>query len=592
MKGVKQSVALLRKVWQQVFIFEIVYKLLTNFVVIPALRFAFNALTATTKSSYLTESNLTNAFSPIFIIGCIVIVIFSTVYFLLEIGVLLSILKSAYFDEETTLFFHIKRTFIRIKDVFRPKNLWLIPFSMILVPITNMFLASSFIPNIAIPDVVFNTLVNDVASACITLFVMFALIVLSMFLMFTYNPFFIEGKNANESAKISFRLVKSRKWKLFKSLFPMSIILTLVFWANMTVSFIIKLLILNNTTNGDLYYLFVALFLCLQWLFSMLISIFSIGVSYCKITNLFYKFKQEEGMEIPAKAEIKAPDKKKKSYAKRIITYCILIFIVLSTASNKVYLQNNDSVKNEQISKITVTSLSVDNFTTPKDTLQSFELCVNSGADCIKTPVWLTKDGKPVALSNDNVKELTGVDKSVRDLTFDEIKKLDVVDDLDSDEKYEIASLEELINLCEGKTKLNIEIKTEDAVQKAVDEIRKYDVENDCVISSFSYPVLQEVRKTAPNIKIGCEMSIAQGDIYSLDVDFFEIESGFINSNMISKIHNSGKKISIRTIDDEESLLKIIDTGVDNIVTNEPERIKEILSRDNNWIRSVMDRAA
>ncbi|MGN0491973.1 glycerophosphoryl diester phosphodiesterase membrane domain-containing protein [Ruminococcus sp.] len=592
MKGVKQSVALLRKAWQQVFIFEIVYKLLANFLVIPALRFAFNALTATTKSSYLSESNLTNAFSPIFIIGCIVIVIFSTVYFLLEIGVLLSILKSTYFDEETALFFHIKRTFFRIKDVFKPKNLWMIPFSMILVPITNMFLASSFIPNIAIPDVVFNTLVNDVVSACITLFVMFILILLSMFLMFTYNPFFIEGKTANESAKISFRLVKRRKWKLFKSLFPMSIILTLVFWTNMTVSFIIKLLILNNTANSDLYYLFVALFLCLQWLFSMLISIFSIGVSYCKITNLFYKFKQEEGMEIPEKAEIKATDQKKKSYAKRIIIYCILIFIVLFTASNKVYLQSNDAVKNEQISKITVTSLCIDTFTTPKDTLQSFELCIDSGADCIKTPVWLTKDGNLVALSNGNLKALTGVDKSVKDLTLDEIKKLEIVDDFDTDEKYEIASLEELINLCKGKTKLNIEIKSENAVQKTVDEIKKCGFESDCVISSFSYPVLQEVRKLAPNIKIGYEMSIAEGDIYSLDADFFEIESGYVNSNMISKIHDSGKEISIRTIDDEESLLKIIDSGVDNIVTNEPERMKELLSRDNNWIRSVMDRAA
>ena len=87
-------------------------------------------------------------------------------------------------------------------------------------------------------------------------------------------------------------------------------------------------------------------------------------------------------------------------------------------------------------------------------------------------------------------------------------------------------------------------------------------------------------------------MSIAQGDIYSLDVDFFEIESSYVSSNMISKIHDSGKEISIRTIDDEESMLKIIDTGVDNIVTNEPEMIKEMLSRDNNWIRSVMDRAA
>lgn len=112
MKGVKQSVALLKKAWQQVFIFEIVYKLLTNFAVIPALKFVFNALTATTKSAYLTESNLTNAFSPIFIIGSIAIIIFSTVYFLLEIGVLLSILKSAYFDEETTLFSHIIRTFL------------------------------------------------------------------------------------------------------------------------------------------------------------------------------------------------------------------------------------------------------------------------------------------------------------------------------------------------------------------------------------------------------------------------------------------------------------------------------------------------
>lgn len=463
---------------------------------------------------------------------------------------------------------------------------------MILVPITNMFLASSFIPNIAIPDVVFNALVNDALSACITLVVMFVLILLSMFLMFTYNPFFIESRTANESAKISFRLVKRRKWKLFKSLFPMSIILTLVFWANMTVSFIVKLLILNNTANSDLYYLFVALFLCLQWLFSMLISIFSIGVAYCKITNLFYKFKQEEGMEIPQKAEIKTPVQKKKSTVNRKIIYCLIIFIVLSTASNKIYLQNNDAVKNEQISKITVTSTCVENLTTPKDTLQSFELSVASGADYIKTPIQLTKDGKLIALSNSNLKTLTGVNKSVSDLTLDEIKKLDVLDDFDSDEKYKIASLEEVIKLCKGKSKLNIEIKSENEVQKVVDEVRKCDFENNCVISSFSYSVLQKVRKLAPNIKIGCEMSIAQGNIYSLDVDFFEIESGYVSSNMISKIHESGKEISVRTIDDEEALLKIIDTGIDNIVTNEPERMKDLLSRENNWIRSVMDRAA
>lgn len=48
----------------------------------------------------------------------------------------------------------------------------------------------------------------------------------------------------------------------------------------------------------------------------------------------------------------------------------------------------------------------------------------------------------------------------------------------------------------------------------------------------------------------------------------------------------------MKGINQSATLLKIIYSGVDNIVTNEPERMKEMLSRENNWIHSVMDRAS
>ena len=56
-----------------------------------------------------------------------------------------------------------------------------------------------------------------------------------------------------------------------------------------------------------------------------------------------------------------------------------------------------------------------------------------------------------------------------------------------------------------------------------------------------------------------------------------------VNEKLIKFIHDQDKKIHVWTVDDQDEMQRLIDLGVDGIMTDRPSLLKEILIKNNLW---------
>ena len=76
-------------------------------------------------------------------------------------------------------------------------------------------------------------------------------------------------------------------------------------------------------------------------------------------------------------------------------------------------------------------------------------------------------------------------------------------------------------------------------------------------------------------------MSFAYGDITKLEAaDHFSIEASSITENLVNKIHQENKQIYAWTINSEETMQKMIDLKVDNIITDNITLAKKVIEKN------------
>ena len=111
--------------------------------------------------------------------------------------------------------------------------------------------------------------------------------------------------------------------------------------------------------------------------------------------------------------------------------------------------------------------------------------------------------------------------------------------------------------------------------------IHAYDYGSDCVVTSQSYETLCKVKELDPDITTGYILALGVGTYYDLPAaDFFSVESTFITAGMVQQIHLRGKTISAWTINRQQDAEKLLQLGVDDLITDKPEIIAPLLARD------------
>jgi len=380
---------------------------------------------------------------------------------------------------------------------------------------------------------------------------------------------------------------------VFKHFFPIAI-----FWIfqNLLYAFIMILiyvvyslliiagvLILNRADIGTAVYLST-----LQILSNGMIWV--IVFLYIPLTTLF--------IHTVYKSYVPKVERKKvilKSYSKynRVIEYVyrgIFVVCLIITCSFIVRaIKNNPFEKLGIVSAPKITAHRGASITAPENTMSAFTNAIDDVADYIELDVKETKDGVVIVIHDASLKRTTGVNKNVWEVDYDYIKTLDAGSWFSEEYAGEpIPTLEEVIIATKGKIKLNIEIKPTGHDQKleesVVELIEKYDLVDECVVSSMKYSVIKKVKNLNPKIKTGYIMKSAYGRFYEMKyADFFSVNYSFVTKSIVDKVHNNGKEIHVWTVNGTNNMKELAKMNVDNIITDSPVTCREtVYSRYTN----------
>ena len=216
----------------------------------------------------------------------------------------------------------------------------------------------------------------------------------------------------------------------------------------------------------------------------------------------------------------------------------------------------------------------------PENTFASFYLGWQMGANGIETDVQCTKDGVLVLYHDDTMQRLTGINKRISDFTYDELSKIDVGSHKGPQFAGErIPSLEEFVHHFSGKgLHLAMELKQAGIEKEVVEILRpKWQLEH-LIITSFLWDPLIEIRKLAPEIRIGFLCRSEDQDLLEnmKKAGFYQYcpDGRIVSDEAIDRFRSAGFSIRPWGIRDENIMKRMITLGVDGMTVNFPDKLQ------------------
>lgn len=242
----------------------------------------------------------------------------------------------------------------------------------------------------------------------------------------------------------------------------------------------------------------------------------------------------------------------------------------------------------------------------PENTLPAFRHAIEAGADVIELDVVVTKDNVPVVAHdlelNPRICQGPTGSRVIRELTLAEVRRFDCgAQPLREFPKQQarpgtgIPTLDEALALKdEGAFWFNIETKInprrpelsvspEAFARLVVDAVRRHRLERRVIVQSFDFRTLHAVKKLAPELRLAALFS-------EKDRDFVAVarEAGarivaplhtLVTPEKVAAAHDAGLEVVPWTANEPADWDRLIEAGVDAIITDDPEALIEHLER-------------
>jgi glycerophosphoryl diester phosphodiesterase len=129
----------------------------------------------------------------------------------------------------------------------------------------------------------------------------------------------------------------------------------------------------------------------------------------------------------------------------------------------------------------------------PENTTAAFLQAIAAGAHYVETDVHATSDDVAVVSHDPDLSRVAGRDVSVRDLTLDEIRLVQL------EGGYEMPTLEEALAAF-PETRFNIDVKVAEAVGPTIDAVRRARAEHRVLLTSFDQRIRRRVLAGLPGV--------------------------------------------------------------------------------------------
>jgi glycerophosphoryl diester phosphodiesterase len=222
----------------------------------------------------------------------------------------------------------------------------------------------------------------------------------------------------------------------------------------------------------------------------------------------------------------------------------------------------------------------------PENTMPAFEYAVGLGYRYVETDVQVTADGVLVAFHDNDLRRTCGRIGRISDLPWSEVQTARV------DGRAPIPLLEDMLGTW-PELRVNIDCKTDRAVDALVAALRRTDALSRVALGAFSDARLRRLRKELGD---GVCTSLGPGGVAALKYGTLRttkamaaqvpVKQGPLtvtDQKFVDRAHRLGLAVHVWTIDEPAEMHRLLDLGVDGIMTDRPEVLRTVFQERGLW---------
>ena len=226
----------------------------------------------------------------------------------------------------------------------------------------------------------------------------------------------------------------------------------------------------------------------------------------------------------------------------------------------------------------------------PENSMRAFQGAVDLGYQYIETDAHVTRDGVLLAFHDDVLDRVTDHVGRIIDIDYEQLKAARI-------EGVEPIPLLEEVLASWPNVKFNIDPKHDAVVEPMCRLLKRMNAASRVCVGSFSGARLNRVRQffsgnictsMGPSEVVRLRLATCRVPVGGFSAACAQVAQrhyGIPASSpaMIRAAHKRGIQLHVWTIDDEAEMEKLIDYGVDGLITDRPEVLKQVLQRRGLW---------
>lgn len=234
-----------------------------------------------------------------------------------------------------------------------------------------------------------------------------------------------------------------------------------------------------------------------------------------------------------------------------------------------------------------------------ENSLSAFRRAVREGYHYLETDVHATSDGVVVVHHDPELDRTTDTSGVIANLPWRIVKRAKIGG------REPVCRLEDLLDEVPGAL-LNLDVKAETAIEPLVTTLRRTNAFTRVCVASFSEARLIKVRRSAgegllTSMGVGAiarlwaagrfpRLSTRLGNTRYQPVAQVPVRQGaltVVDRRMIAYARNRGIEVHVWTVDDPAQMHRLLDLGVDGIMTDHPDVLKRVLRERGSWVSAA-----
>ena len=464
---------------------------------------------------------------------------------------------------------YLKEGFLSIRKFLNPRGILIILYISLIAPIVGVGFSISLTRHFYIPAFITSVIYKSPVYTPLYFSGMAFFILFGISNIFILHGVLLDNMSVKEAGRQSKALIKAH-WKdyflktflYFARLLGLSALVFLVFAAiPLTVIEVVSQLgLLAAETERFLMVLFVLItFFCF-----LRISLMSALLYIVEITRRYYMYKTGENVRY-------VPDKNRRKrwtsgfvmagWAAGILVAAAALTMVFDEAFPKEVTTN-------------VIGHRAGGEEAPENTVAGLDAAAGAGAYGAEIDIQRTADGYYVVNHDSTFGRVAGVNKEPSQMTVEEIKELRI-------DKEPVATFEEMLEGSRGRLVLFTELKGKTAdirmAEDAVRIIKEYRMEDETVIISLKYDLIDYIETNYPEIQTGYLAFASFGNTARLNCDYLALEEETATPGNIVSIHENGRKVIVWTVNSRQSQQRFLSSNADAIITDRITQAGEII---------------